>query len=122
MTFDDYLDRASEEAWKFAAGLEQRERPGGPRLAALFPTNHAKPQSATTGFRHFAIGQLQRGRDGGQRRRPLFAWKVCALIEEGRTRLVAPTPRAYELLEALAGIDLGLPHRPEHALTFLEAC
>ena len=91
--FREFVDRATNAAWVFAARLQAIERmDGGDRLTALFPTNPAKRAAAERAFQAFAIGAIPRRVGEGRIRvsGPLFAWGVCQLV-----------PREGELLVGL---------------------
>src|SRR5439155_7813512 len=56
ITFEEFVQRATEEAWAFAAELRALEIELGTKLTALFPTNLDKREAASGAFRAFALG------------------------------------------------------------------
>lgn len=117
----EFLSRVTAEAWQFAGGLHELERVGrGRRLTALFPANRNKWQSAERGFQSFAVGTVPRRADGGKIAvsGPLFAWRMCQLQPARDALCVGLTREGWNLLEALDGLSLAMPHDPELARPF----
>jgi hypothetical protein len=117
-----FVDTVTAEAWDYAESLQRLEASVGLKLTALFPTNRDKPQSASEGFRAFAIGSVSNGK-GGERIRsegPLFSWRICQVVRghDGALSL-GLTPEGWRLLTELHGVSLSLPHSREHAELFL---
>jgi hypothetical protein len=75
------------------------------------------------GFKAFGVGAVAKTprRDGKvEASGPLFSWRVCQLARDrDRGLMVGLTTPGYQLLEALDGLSLRLPHEPEHAERFL---
>ncbi len=115
-----YLHKVVDEAWAYARFLQQIELRAKGKLSVMFPRNAQKPQSAEEGFRTFAVGATSaRGTDGRvSASGPLFGWKVCQLQRRDREIYVGLTESGYELLEALDGISLEIPHPPKLAERF----
>jgi hypothetical protein len=122
IAWGEFLELATAEAWKFAAQLQQLESHGGRRLLSLFPANRDKRQSSERGFQSFAIGSVSRPRNGDliPVAGPLFAWRVSQLTGSAERPLVGLTGEGWDLLEALSGVSLDMPHDPSHACVFLE--
>jgi hypothetical protein len=120
--FDDYLAKATRAAWYFGSQLETLERRGqGRKLTVLFPTNMTKRPSAERGFQSFAIGTMPKRTEVAAPHvsGPLFEWKAIQLLGS-RELLTGVTEEGWRLIRDLDGLSLDLPHRPEHALRFLE--
>lgn len=121
IAWGEFLERATGEAWEFASHLQQLERAGrGRRLLSLFPANPDKRQSAERGFQSFAIGTVSRPHNGSAIpvAGPLFAWRVCQLVRPVEKPQVGLTSEGWDLLEALGGISLEMPHDSDLALVF----
>lgn len=119
---DEFLKRVTAAAWVFASHLERNVvENNGLRLTALFPQNLTKRQAAERGFQNFAVGSVpkrpigDRVKAGG----PLFVWGVCQLLREGDGLEVGLTSEGWDLLDALEGLSLDLPHSPLLAERFL---
>ncbi|HEY2715114.1 MAG TPA: hypothetical protein VGI73_02725 [Solirubrobacterales bacterium] len=120
--FDEFRARATKAAWMFGVQLAGLPNAGGARLTALFPTNPSKAESSERAFQNFAIGSVPRRRsEEGQIRAsgPLFVWRLCELRWMEGALFVAMRPEGRELLSALAGLSLSLPHDREFAEVFL---
>jgi Arc/MetJ-type ribon-helix-helix transcriptional regulator len=116
-----FYELITDAAWRLAASLAPLERAGGFRLTVSLPTNFGKKQSAEEGFRAFAIGTVHRRREHRDRSHasgPLYAWKVAGLQRDRSKFQIAPLTQGYELLEALRGLSLELPHSHDHAAAF----
>lgn len=119
----DFLQRATNAAWIFGAGLRELERAeAGTKLTALFPANPMKRQSAERGFQAFAIGTVPKRIDGDELRvvGPLFVWGLCQVVRTDNELFVGLTSAGWQLLEEMEGISLVLPHGAEHAQRFLK--
>jgi hypothetical protein len=118
--YEPFVAEVTEEAWGYAEALTAIEATANQKLTALFPTNRAKPQSASDGFRTFAIGWAG-GDDGNVRAEgPLFLWRVCQVARSLRgDLLLGLTSEGWGLLRSIEGLSLEMPHAPEHARTFL---
>ncbi len=110
----------TKEAWAYAERLALIEEKLGEKLTALFPKNRAKPQSSEGAFLTFAIGDFATGAEGIKASGPLFAWRLAQLEERDGGLFIGLTGLGYELLEALEGLSLALPHAPEHARRFFD--
>jgi hypothetical protein len=120
--YEPFVEEITDEAWDYAEALRSLEGAAGQKLTALFPTNRAKPQSASDAFKAFAVGSVADGKSGSVRAEgPLFAWRVCQVKRSaGGDFVLGLTPEGLRLLRSLDGISVLLPHAPELARTFLE--
>lgn len=117
----EFVSRATADGWEFAARLQELERAGhGRRLTALFPANREKQQSAERGFQSFAIGTAPHRGDGSPIpvSGPLFMWRMAQLQHSKEGPRVGLTTEGWDLLEALDGLSLEMPHGPELAAAF----
>jgi hypothetical protein len=119
LTFDEFTERATEEAWAFAEALPPLEHELGQKLTALFPTNPEKRQTASSAFRTFAIGSLVVRDDAIRAEGPLFLWRLIDVTRAGGGTVVRLTEPGKDLLERLIGLTVAPPHPPEHARIFL---
>lgn len=125
MPFSTFRDLATQEAGRFALALwplEERRRPGEPRLTALFPRGVSLSRgTAGTYFAQAAIGSTHKDRRTGEMRLhgPFFVWRVATLDGGGPKARIAMTDFGYRLLEELDGITIATPHEPGHAVAFL---
>lgn len=119
VTFEEYADRVTEEAWSYAAELDLLEVELDAKLTALFPTNDAKREASSGGFRMFAIGSASRTGSGVRTGGPLFLWRVCDAERHGDAIRVGLRREGRELLASLAGLTIAQPHPPEMARAFL---
>ena len=117
--FDEFAERATEEAWGFAEAIRPLEGALGQKLTALFPTNHEKRQTASSAFRTFAIGSIAPSPGKVRAEGPLFLWRVIDVERRDGGVVVGLTPRGWELLERLAGLTVASPHPPERARIFI---
>lgn len=118
LVFDEFAERATEEAWSFAQALRSLESEAAQKLTALFPTNHAKRPTASSAFRVFAIGTVTANapvRAEGA----LFLWRVIDVRASDGGFIVGLTERGRNLLERLAGLTVAPPHPHEYARTFV---
>jgi hypothetical protein len=118
----EFYDEATEEAWKLGRLLAMFEKPGL-KLTRILPRNENKPQSAEEGFRAFALGHIARKPQEHGRLAawgPFYQWGVAALMASPSRPEIGVTEAGWELLEAIDGIDFGLPHDPEIAERFFE--
>ena len=118
-----FYDDATSQAWRLAAALEDYEREHRSKVTVMMPRNRAKPQSASEGFQFFALGQVNRRfSDDGKLTcfGPLYQWGVAGLVAgpDGEV-LIGMTSAGWDLLEATAGVDFGVPHDPAIARRFL---
>jgi hypothetical protein len=119
LSFDEFTERATEEAWAFAEALRPLEHELGQKLTALFPTNPEKQQTASSAFRTFAIGSLLVRDDAIRAEGPLFLWRLIDVTRAGGGTVVRLTRLGKELLERLTGLTVAPPHSPEQARIFL---
>lgn len=117
--FDEFAERATEEAWEFAGAIRPFEGPLAQKLTALFPTNHEKRQTASSAFRTFAIGSIAPSPGRVRAEGPLFLWRVVDIERRGGGVVVGLTTRGRELLEQLAGLTVASPHPPDQARIFI---
>lgn len=118
---EECIRLVTAEAWRYGARLSQLETRLGQKLTALFPTNHAKRQSADDAFRNFAIGGCATTADGVIAAGPLFEWEVCAVGRDASNHLVVGvTEPGYVLLNSLDGLSLRLPHAQRQTDAFLK--
>lgn len=117
--FDEFSERATDEAWAFAEALKPLERELGLKLTALFPTNHEKRQTATTAFRAFAIGSVTADGEAIYAEGPLFLWRVIDVARVDGEVTVGLTEHGRKLLSDLTGLTVEPPHAPESARIFL---
>jgi hypothetical protein len=119
--YEAFVDEVTATAWDYAESLRALEASAGPKVTALFPTNRQKPQSASEGFRTFAIGSVSNATGNGLRADgPLFTWRLAQvkrLDDDGL--VVGLTDHGWDLLQRLDGLSLALPHATEHAHAFL---
>jgi hypothetical protein len=119
ISFEEFTERATEQAWAFADGLRTLEHELGQKLTALFPTNAEKRQTASSAFRIFAIGTVTENGGALNTEGPLFLWRVIDVAPSSGGVVVGLTAPGRELLERLAGLTVLSPHEPEHARIFL---
>lgn len=116
---NELLEEVTRRAWHYADGLSALETARPQKLTALFPTNKKKPQTASAGFRDFAIGRFANNGGGVTASGPLFVWKICQFQASAGQLAVGVTTVGYDLLESLSGISLALPHSTVFAERFL---
>lgn len=119
ISFGEFAERATEDAWAYAAELQALEVALGTKLTALFPTNTDKRAASSGAFRMFAIGSVT---DSGTKLRaegPLFLWRVIGVEPRGAANSVGLRPEGRALLARLAGLTIAQPHPPEMARAFL---
>lgn len=116
---DEFHASVVDAAWRFAALLFPLEKALGLKLTALFPTNRKKPESTAETFLTFAVGTCEIDESQIRASGPLFAWQVCQGVKREGRLLIGMTEHGYDLLEALDGISLEMPHPPEMAERFL---
>jgi hypothetical protein len=119
LSFDEFVERATTEAWAFANAIKPIERGLGQKLTALFPTNAEKRQTASSAFRSFGIGSLTRNGERVYGEGPLFLWRVIDVARRGGSDSVGLTEAGRKLLDRLAGLTILPPHGPEDARVFL---
>jgi hypothetical protein len=119
LPFDEFLRHATKAAWFFGSQVSALETDAThAKLAVLLPTNVSKQPSAERGFQTFAIGAATALRDGKRTTSgPLFAWGTIQIDREGLTGL---TRSGFELLTAMDGLSLRLPHLEHLAHRFFE--
>ena len=120
LAFEEFAERATNEAWEYAAGLRHLESELGAKLTALFPTNWEKREAATGAFRMFAIGSVTVAGTAVRATGPLFLWHVIDVEWRGGEIAVGLRAEGRELLSRLAGMTVEPPHPHEHAHIFLE--
>lgn len=115
-------DRARKElvkrAWELGEFIGDARAEDGTKLDALFPTNHAKPQSAENAFRDFALGKISDRGTELSASGPLFTWGICQVALRDEKPAVGFTPQGLELLGALPNLSLQIPHSEDDARTF----
>lgn len=119
ISFEEFAERATEDAWAYAVELSALEVELGTKLTALFPTNADKRVAASSAFRVFAIGSLSDRRANLRAEGPLFLWRVIGVERRGSTNIVGLRPEGRRLLARLAGLTVDQPHSPEMARAFL---
>jgi Arc/MetJ-type ribon-helix-helix transcriptional regulator len=120
VSFDAFLDEATEEAWTFALPFLNATS-NGLKAAALFPANVRKRQSSEQAFRTFAFGVVNMSRSGDLvATGPLFQWRICAAksSSKGKPVSVGITAAGIELLRSLHGLSMRVPHEQHHADRF----
>lgn len=117
---DDFHVSAVDAAWRFASELAVFEKVFEKKLTALFPTNRRKPESAAEMFLTFAIGTCEVDGPKLKASGPLYAWRVCQVVRPGGKLLIGLTRAGYELLQALDGMTIWMPHPPDKARVFFE--
>lgn len=120
VTFEEFAERATEEAWEYAESLRGLERDLGMKLTALFPTNREKRQTASSAFRVFAIGSVTTSSEFIHAEGPLFLWRVIDVEQRDGGVVVGLTEVGRGLLARLAGLTISQPHPPEQARVFLD--
>jgi hypothetical protein len=112
------LSQVTERAWEFSSRLKPLDAGAELKLTSLFPTNRSKVQSASGQFRAFAVGTVREadGRLHGDG--PLFVWRTVQArrVDEGIE--IGLTGPGWDLLSAVEGISLRLPHQPELTTRF----
>jgi hypothetical protein len=113
------LSEVTERAWEFAGRVRPHDAGAELKLTALFPTNRAKAQSASGQFRAFAIGTVRESAGRLHGDGPLFVWGALQARHVPNNVEVGLTATGWELLAAVDGISLRLPHAPELAGRYL---
>lgn len=117
--FERCVEIVTERAWAFASQLQAAETRSELKLTLLFPKNGSKTQSASRHFQTFAIGTARNTSEGLVGEGPLFAWRALqADLEQGDIR-IGLTKSGWELLNAVNGVSLELPHSSAIADAFL---
>lgn len=120
---DEFRRRVASAAWFYGTQLGALEESAkGLRLTALFPTNAKKREAAEQAFQTFAVAEIPRRPPPGEDVKaggPLFAWRMCQLQREGQDLLIGLTAQGLQLLDALTGLSLELPHGRSSAERFL---
>jgi len=119
ITFEEFVERATDDAWAYAAELRLLELELSTKLTALFPTNAEKRQAASGAFRMFAIGSVAVAGSGLRADGPLFLWRVIDVERHDEALAVGLRPEGLELLTQLSGLSLEQPHPREMARIFL---
>jgi hypothetical protein len=117
----DFYEKATEDAWKLAARLVPLEVRGEPKLAVMLPRNANKPQSASDGFRAFALGQVARKPADGKLAAwgPFYQWAAVGIVGDPKNPEIGLTESGWELVKLFNGLDFALPHGDEIAQRFL---
>jgi hypothetical protein len=124
MQIDSLFKGLVADAWQYAKKLSALEESLSRKLTALFPTNERKSQSAASAFLDFAVGGYVLNcneHEGDQKivgRGPLFKWGVVQVEKQDDHLVAALTASGYDMLEALNGISLDLPHSQQGAKWF----
>jgi hypothetical protein len=119
ISFEECAERATEEAWTYAAELQALELELGTKLTALFPTNVDKRGAASGAFRMFAIGSVSASGTGLRADGPLFLWRMIGVEPRGEAIVVGLRREGRALLASLTGLTVAQPHPPEMARAFL---
>jgi len=119
ITLEEFAERATEEAWTYAAELQALELELGMKLTALFPTNVDKRRAASGAFRSFAIGSVTVAGTGVRADGPLFLWRVIGVEPRDEAVVVGLRREGRDLLARLSGLTVAQPHPPEMARAFL---
>jgi hypothetical protein len=117
-----FYEKVTDEAWTLAAQLEALDTKGAPKLAVMLPRNPDKPQSATEGFRAFALGGVARKpNDQGKLAAsgPFYQWGAVAIVGDIKEPKIGLTATGWELIKIFDGLDFSLPHAEEMAGRFL---
>jgi hypothetical protein len=114
------LKEVTERAWEFSAQLRPLDVGAELKLTALFPTNRSKAQSASGQFRAFAIGTVRESEGSLHGDGPLFLWRALQARRNADAVEIGLTGPGWDLLAAVDGISLRLPHPPEAASRFLD--
>jgi hypothetical protein len=117
--FDEFAERATEEAWAYATELQALELELGGKLTALFPTNVDKRGAASGAFRMFAIGSVSASPTGVRADGPLFLWRMIGVEPRDEAVVVGLRREGRDLLASLSGLTVAQPHPPEMARSFL---
>lgn len=113
-----FLADVTSAAWDFGRQLQAMPASGDRGLAALFPTNASKPQSAEEGFRAFALGKILQKGLSITASGPLFQWRLCQVEVFKDSLMVGVTEEGHRLLRRLEGITAVQPHSRDHASVF----
>jgi hypothetical protein len=119
ITFEEFAERATEEAWTYAADLQSLELELGTKLTALFPTNVDKRTTASGAFRTFAIGSVSPDSTRLLTDGPLFLWRIIGVEPRGGAIVVGLRREGRDLLASLSGLTVAPPHLTEMARPFL---
>jgi hypothetical protein len=119
IAFEEFAERATEEAWTYAAELQALELELGTKLTALFPTNVDKRGAASGAFRGFAIGSVSADETGLRADGPLFLWRIIGVQPRDESVVVGLRREGRDLLAHLGGLTVAQPHPPEMARAFL---
>jgi hypothetical protein len=119
IAFGEFAERATEEAWTYAAELQSLELELGTKLTALFPTNVDKRTTASGAFRTFAIGSVSPGSTGLLADGPLFLWRIIGIERRGEAIMVGLRREGRDLLASLSSLTVAQPHPPEMTRSFL---
>jgi len=122
MEIDSLLNDVVNEAWEYARKLASLERRISGKLTALFPTNESKQQTASSAFLSFAVGGCHINPHDGRviAKGPLFEWGVLQVEKRDGYLVAGVTASGHDLLNALEGISLDLPHTEEMGRRFVE--
>jgi len=116
--YDHAVKKIVRLGWEMGEQIGDRKSPDGSKLNALFPTNKAKPQSAESAFRDFGLGKISDRGTVVVATGPWFTWRMAQVIVRDNTFYIGVTSAGLELLGALKGLTLNLPHQEELARTF----
>lgn len=117
-----FYEAITEEAWRLAAQLAPFEAKGNMKLAVMMPRNPEKPQSATQGFRAFALGQVARKPDDDGKLvawGPFYQWGAVGIVDDVKDPKIGLTESGWKLVQVFEGLDFSLPHNDKIALRFL---
>jgi hypothetical protein len=121
LELNTYLVQVTKFAWEFATLLTEYDLNRPLKVTTMFPTSKRNPGSAGQTFQAAAVGGLLRRRDGTRIAvGPLPLWEAASVFEREGTILIAPTQVGLDLLGALEGLSLELPHGSGHAQAFLD--
>jgi len=114
------LGEVTERAWEFSARVRPLDAGADLKLTSLFPTNRAKVQAASGQFRAFAIGTVRESEGGLHGDGPLFVWRALQARRGAENVEIGMTRPGWDLLAAVDGISLRLPHSPDVARRYFD--
>lgn len=120
LPFAATLREVTKRAWEFSARVRPLDADADLKLTSLFPTNRAKVQAASGQFRAFAIGTVRESEGRLHGDGPLFVWKALQARRGADNIEIGMTRPGWDLLAAVDGISLRLPHSPEVASRYFD--
>jgi len=112
------LSQVTERAWEFSGRVRPLDAGAELKLTSLFPTNRSKVQAASGQFRAFAIGTVRDTNGQLHGDGPLFAWRAVQARRGDDGIEIGLTGPGWDLLSAVDGISLRLPHSPHLTTQF----